>query len=73
MSTFISDNLDVLVDGRSDPNAPCDSMSIGLGFTARQATAGKTDSVEPLVECVRRGTASDAGADLDASTDAASP
>lgn len=63
MNTFINDNLDVLADGRSDPNAPCDAMSIGVLFTARQAKAGKTDTVAPLVECVRPITGADAGAD----------
>ncbi|MEO6574859.1 MAG: hypothetical protein ABIP89_13525 [Polyangiaceae bacterium] len=51
MSTFLHDNLDILASGESDPNATCDSISIGLGFTAAQATAGKLVHVDPLVEC----------------------
>jgi hypothetical protein len=58
-STFIQSNLDVLGDGRFDPDAPCDAMSLGIGFTALQARAGKLEKVEPLVECALR----DAGAD----------
>jgi hypothetical protein len=68
MSTFVDDNLDVLADGRSDPNVPCDAMSVGLLFVARQARAGRTETVEPLVECVKPKTGSDAGA-RDAGTD----
>ena len=62
MSTFVNDNLDVLADGRSDPNAPCDAMSMGVTFVARQARAGRTETVAPLVECVIPNTGPDAGA-----------
>lgn len=57
MSTFLHDNLDILASGESNPEATCDSVSIGLGFTAAQATAGKLVHVDPLVECA----AGDAG------------
>jgi hypothetical protein len=71
MSTFVNDNLDVLADGRSDPNVPCDAMSIGVAFAARQARAGRTETVAPLVECVIPKTGPDAGADTsDAGVDA---
>ncbi|MBX3213008.1 MAG: hypothetical protein KF850_13305 [Labilithrix sp.] len=63
MSTFVNDNLDILADGRSDPEAPCDAMSMGVAFNALQATAGKTETVAPLVECVIPKTARDAGAE----------
>lgn len=61
MSTFVNDNLDVIADGRSDSNAPCDAMSLGLTFSARQAKAGKIDTVVPLRECVIPKTGPDAG------------
>lgn len=52
MRDLVRRNLDVLSSG-SDRDATCDAMSVGLGFTARQATAGKVVSVPPLQECVR--------------------
>lgn len=51
MSTFVSNNLDMLGSGDVDPNKPCDAMSVGLGYTAVQATAGKLEAVDDLVEC----------------------
>ncbi len=62
-TTFVNDNLDVLADGRNDPNVPCDAMSMGVTFNARQARAGRTEAVAPLVECVipRTGPDTDAG------------
>lgn len=63
MVDFVNKNLDVLADGRNDPNATCDAMSAGMVFTAQQILAGKLATVEPLKECVLRGTAvDDAGA-----------
>ena len=64
LTDFVNKNLDVLADGRKDPNATCDAMSAGLAFKAQQIVAGKIASVEPLKECVLRGTAvDDAGTD----------
>jgi hypothetical protein len=64
MTDFVNKNLDVSADGANDPETTCDAMSVGLSFTALQAVAGKTATVEPLEECVRRGTTvDDAGAD----------
>lgn len=64
MTDFVMKNLDVLADGRKDPNATCDAMSIGLAFKAQQIIAGNVVPVEPLKECVLRGTAvDDAGTD----------
>ncbi len=64
MTDFINKNLDVLADGRNDSNATCDAMSLGIAFKAQQVVAGKVTVVEPLKECVLRGTAvDDAGAD----------
>ena len=71
MTEFVNKNLDVLADGRSDPTATCDAMSIGVAFKAQQVAAGKIAVVEPLRECVLRGTAvDDAGADSSAPLDA---
>lgn len=78
MTDFINKNLDVLADGRRDPNATCDGMSLGIAFKAQQVVAGKVVAVEPLKECVLRGTAvDDAGTGTtdgggDAASDAAS-
>jgi hypothetical protein len=67
MVEFVDKNLDVLADGRNDPNATCDAMSAGIAFKAQQVLAGKIKTVEPLKECVLRGTAvDDAGAARDA-------
>jgi len=64
MVEFVNKNLDVLVDGRADTAATCDGMSLGIAFKAQQVVAGKVTPVEPLKECVLRGTAvDDAGAD----------
>lgn len=73
MTTFIDSNLDVLGDGRSDSNASCDAMSVGIAFTALQAKAGKLEAVAPLVECTLKsdGDAGAADAGGDARTDAA--
>jgi hypothetical protein len=63
MVDFVNKNLDVLADGRNDSEATCDAMSAGIAFKAQQILAGSLASVEPLGECVLRGTASaDAGA-----------
>jgi hypothetical protein len=62
INNFLTANLDVLADGGNDPNAPCDGLSFGIGFTAGQQTAGKIVTVPPLVECE--------GPDDDAGTDA---
>jgi hypothetical protein len=60
---FVTKNLDILADGRRDENATCDAMSAGIAFKAQQVVAGKLATVEPLKECVLRGTAvDDAGA-----------
>lgn len=55
MTTFIDGNLDVLGNGNSDPNVPCDAMSVGIAFTALQAKAGKLEDVAPLVACQPKG------------------
>lgn len=70
---YMTGALDSLASGAVDPSKPCDSMSVGLGFTAGQALPGDLAKVDPLVEC---GGATDGGADAapeggaDAATDA---
>ena len=64
LTDFVNKNLDVLADGTNDSNRTCDAMSTGIAFTAQQVVAGGLTTVEPLKECVLRGTAvDDAGAD----------
>jgi hypothetical protein len=71
---FVNKNLDVLSDGTNNSETTCDAMSTGLSFTAQQIIAGKVSAVEPLKECVLRGTAvDDAGADAGSGADAAVP
>lgn len=52
MTTFVGANLDISSSGSKDPEILCDAMSVGIGFTALQALAGKVATVEPLEECV---------------------
>lgn len=59
---FVSGNLDVLVSGEKNPQKPCDGLSLGLPFTAIQATPGAPAKVVDLVECQRKPTG-DAGTD----------
>ena len=71
MSDFVHRNLDILASGANNPTATCDAMSTGLAFTAQQVVAGAVATVEPLKECVKRGTSvDDAGMSSDAATDA---
>jgi hypothetical protein len=66
---FVNKNLDILADGRNDSATTCDAMSTGLAFKAQQIIAGKVTAVDPLKECVLRGTAvDDAGADAGSGT-----
>ena len=51
MQNFLESNLDILGDGKVDPKRTCDAISVGISFTAGQATAGKTIHVDDLVEC----------------------
>jgi hypothetical protein len=57
---FIQTNLDIRVADPQGPGEACDAISMGVGFTAGQATPGKAVHVDALVEC---GPASDGGAD----------
>jgi len=70
MTNFLSTGLDVLADGGNAPGVACDALSVGVGFTAIQAVAGKVAHVEPLVEC-QPGADAGAEAGADAAKDAA--
>jgi hypothetical protein len=54
MTSQVHAALDILQSGAKDQSIQCDSLSIGVGFTARQATAGPTEVVTPLTECQDR-------------------
>lgn len=62
VNRFLQQNLDILASGENDPEAPCDALSLGIAFTAGQASAGALASVDPITECEPR----DAGADGEA-------
>ncbi len=77
MQGFLHGSLDILTSGQNDPNTTCDAISVGIAYTARQATPGPLIHVDDLVECAGQdggtdggdgGTTTDAGAD--ATTDA---
>jgi len=55
--------LDILASGKADPNTTCDSISVGIGFTAAQATAGKLVHIPDPVPCTPKGQGSDGGTD----------
>ena len=61
INNFLTQNLDVLADGTTDPSRSCDALSLAVAFTAGQQTAGKLVHVDPLVEC--QGPDSDGGVD----------
>jgi hypothetical protein len=48
----IDGSLDVLADGANDALLPCDALSIGIAFQARQAKVGAGVTVAPPAECV---------------------
>lgn len=60
MQNYLHGSLDVLASGQNDPNTTCDAVSVGIAFTAVQATAGPLVHVDDLVECQA---AADAGTD----------
>ncbi|CAN5429669.1 hypothetical protein BH09MYX1_BH09MYX1_39330 [soil metagenome] len=51
MQTFLESNLDILCDGKNDPNRTCDAISVGISYAATQAVAGKLIKVDDLEEC----------------------
>lgn len=44
-------NLDIATEPDASPDAPCDALSLGVVFSARQATIGKLVDGPDLVEC----------------------
>jgi hypothetical protein len=62
MQSYLHANLDILASGKVDPNATCDSVSVGIGFTAGQATAGKLVHIPDPVACTPKGQGGDGGA-----------
>lgn len=40
MTTLVSNNLDISSTGSRDPSIPCDAISLGVPFKARQASVG---------------------------------
>ena len=55
MQNFLHGKLDILANGGSDPNVTCDGVSVGIAYTARQATAGALIHVDDLVPCAAAG------------------
>ena len=55
MVDYVDNNVDVLLSGEVDPSAPCDAISFGIGFEAKQLTPGGAVDLEPLVECCAPG------------------
>ncbi len=73
MQSFLHGNLDVLANGGNDPNTTCDAISVGIAFTAQQATPGPLIHVDDLVECTGADGGTEGGTDAgsDAPSDAA--
>jgi hypothetical protein len=61
MTSYVAANLDILADGTTDATMKCDALSVGIGFLAQEATAGKLQDVTPLNPCAA-GAAGTAGA-----------
>lgn len=40
MKTLVKNNQDIASDGSRDPTVPCDAITVGIPFKARQATVG---------------------------------
>jgi len=71
MQNYLHANLDILASGKVDPTVTCDSVSVGIGFTAGEATAGKLVHVPDPVPCTPKGQGGDGGVEggSDARTD----
>jgi hypothetical protein len=63
MTSYLHAGLDVLASGKVDPTTTCDSVSVGIGFTAGQATAGKLVHVPDPIPCTPKGQGGDGGAE----------
>lgn len=77
MNDYLHSGLDILADGPNDPSVTCDAISVGIAYTAMQATAGKLVHVDDLVECpavvTDGGTDGSADGGTDGSADAGVP
>jgi hypothetical protein len=71
MQSYLHANLDILASGKVDPNTTCDSVSVGIGFSASQATAGPLVHVPDPVACTPKGQGGDGGIEGGATTDGA--
>lgn len=58
LSDYLRGNMDMLRARGKNPSTPCDSMSVGIAFTGRQAMPGPGVEVSTLVECPNGGTPS---------------
>jgi cysteine-rich repeat protein len=55
MLGYLDDNADVLSNGATDPNMPCDALSYGIAFDAAQITPGMVVDLPPRIECCAPG------------------
>lgn len=53
---YLRVNMDIMSTGEVNADTDCDAMSVGIGFTARQATPGAAVAVSPLTDCPNGGT-----------------
>jgi cysteine-rich repeat protein len=60
MEEVLSETVDVLGSGDSNPNEPCDALSYGFGFEAAQVTPGKAVTLPPRIECCEPGKTAEA-------------
>ena len=63
MKNYLHSYLDILASGKVDPGTPCDSISVGIGFTAGQATPGRLVHIPDPVACTPKGQGGDGGSD----------
>ena len=55
---FADYSADVLASGQHDPATPCDALSVGLPFEAKQVEVSGSAPLEPLVVCCKPGLSS---------------
>jgi len=71
VKVFARTSADLLYNGETLPDAPCDAISVGMAFTADEAKIGPLREVPELVPCADAGVADAAPeAAADASVDA---
>jgi cysteine-rich repeat protein len=57
VSGWVRDKLDLLASGEDDPQQPCDALSLGIAFEARQLTPGSAVEAQGPIECCSVGMA----------------